>query len=109
MENKELQKENLFQTYYRIKPTDYETMKIKVFYLYDKIKEIENDMDIPVLIDDLDISLRSWNVLKMAKINTIVELQQYSEPQLLKFRLLGKKSVWEIVQELKKYGLTLKQ
>ena len=64
---------------------------------------------IPESIDDLDIAIRTWNALKVVKLNTVSELLQYSEDDLLKLRNIGKKSIYELVKELEKYNFKLKQ
>lgn len=65
--------------------------------------------NIPESIDDLDISIRTWNSLKFVKINTVPELLEYTEDELLTFRNIGKKSLYELIEELSNYGVKLKQ
>ena len=65
--------------------------------------------NIPESIDDLDISIRTWNSLKSVKINTVPELLEYTEDELLTFRNIGKKSLYELIEELSNYGVKLKQ
>jgi DNA-directed RNA polymerase subunit alpha len=57
-------------------------------------------------LEDLDLSVRAYNCLKAAKINTLGELVQYDTPELLKFRNFGKKSLVEIEELLQNKGLT---
>jgi hypothetical protein len=57
-------------------------------------------------IEDLDLSVQSYNVLKAAKINTIGELVQQDTHELLKYRNFGKKSLVEIEELLQEKGLT---
>ncbi|SRR6056297_165214 len=57
-------------------------------------------------LEDLDLSVRAYNCLKAAKINTLGELVQYETHELLKFRNFGKKSLVEIEELLQNKGLT---
>lgn len=57
-------------------------------------------------LEDLDLSVRAYNCLKAAKINTLGELVQYEMHELLKFRNFGKKSLVEIEELLAVKGLT---
>ncbi len=57
-------------------------------------------------LEDLDLSVRAYNCLKAAKINTLGELVQYETHELLKFRNFGKKSLVEIEELLQVKGLT---
>ena len=57
-------------------------------------------------LEDLDLSVRAYNCLKAAKINTLGELVRYDTHELLKFRNFGKKSLVEIEELLAEKGLT---
>lgn len=57
-------------------------------------------------LEDLDLSVRAYNCLKAAKINTLGELVQYEEHELMKFRNFGKKSMVEIEELLDAKNLT---
>ena len=57
-------------------------------------------------LEDLDLSVRAYNCLKAAKINTLGEMVQYDTHELLKFRNFGKKSLVEIEELLQEKGLT---
>jgi DNA-directed RNA polymerase subunit alpha len=57
-------------------------------------------------LEDLDLSVRAYNCLKAAKINTLAELVQYETHELLKFRNFGKKSLVEIEELLTDKGLS---
>lgn len=57
-------------------------------------------------LEDLDLSVRAYNCLKAAKINTLGELVKYDTHELLKFRNFGKKSLVEIEELLQMKGLT---
>ncbi|CAK8054709.1 DNA-directed RNA polymerase subunit alpha [Eupransor demetentiae] len=56
-------------------------------------------------IEDLDLSVRSYNCLKRAGINTITELTDRTEPDMMKVRNLGRKSLDEIQEKLTEMGL----
>ena len=57
-------------------------------------------------LEDLDLSVRAYNCLKAAKINSLGELVRYDTHELLKFRNFGKKSLVEIEELLVEKGLT---
>lgn len=57
-------------------------------------------------LEDLDLSVRAYNCLKAAKINTLAEMVKYDTHELLKFRNFGKKSLVEIEELLAEKGLT---
>jgi len=57
-------------------------------------------------LEDLDLSVRAYNCLKAAKINSLGELVRYDMHELLKFRNFGKKSLVEIEELLQNKGLT---
>ncbi len=59
-------------------------------------------------IDELDLSVRSYNCLKRAGINSVQELAQLDEADLMRVRNLGKKSMDEVRQKLSSLGLKLK-
>jgi DNA-directed RNA polymerase subunit alpha len=56
-------------------------------------------------LEDLDLSVRAFNCLKAAKINSLSELVQYEQEDLMKFRNFGQKSLAEIEQVLNERGL----
>lgn len=56
-------------------------------------------------LEDLDLSVRAFNCLKAAKINSLSELVQYEQEDLMKFRNFGMKSLSEIEQVLNERGL----
>lgn len=58
-------------------------------------------------IEDLDLSVRSYNCLKRAEINTVADLMQKSEDDMIKVRNLGRKSLEEVKKKLQELGLTL--
>ena len=59
-------------------------------------------------IEELDLSVRAYNCLKRAGINTISELVQRNQEDMMKVRNLGKKSLEEVEQKLEALGLSLK-
>lgn len=56
-------------------------------------------------LEDLELSVRAFNCLKAAKINSLSELVQYTQDELMKFRNFGQKSLTEIDQVLQERGL----
>lgn len=60
-------------------------------------------------IEDLDISVRSFNCLKRANINTVEDLISKSESDMMKVRNLGRKSLDEVVAKLSSLGLALRK
>ena len=64
-------------------------------------------MELP--IEEMDLSVRSYNCLKRAGINTIQDLLKKSRSDMFKVRNLGAKSVEEVIQKLEEYGLSLRK
>ena len=62
-----------------------------------------------MMIEDLDLSVRSYNCLKRAGINTVQELTNKSEPEMIKVRNLGRKSLEEVKNKLHDLGLGLRK
>ena len=60
-------------------------------------------------IDELDLTVRSYNCLKRAGINTVGELTEKSEEDMIKVRNLGRKSLKEIKEKLETLGLGFKK
>ena len=60
-------------------------------------------------IEDLDMSVRSFNCLKRAGIDTVEDLTNRTEEDMIKVRNLGKKSLEEVIQKLHSLGLDLKK
>ncbi|MBR0026648.1 MAG: DNA-directed RNA polymerase subunit alpha [Clostridia bacterium] len=74
---------------------------------------VEKDEDkkekiLEMTIEELDLSVRSYNCLKRAGINTVEELVQRNEEEMMKVRNLGRKSLEEVQQKLAALGLTLR-
>ena len=63
---------------------------------------------VPIPIDDLDLSVRSNNCLRRAGINTVEELTQKTEEDMMKVRNLGRKSLDEVKKKLADLGLGLR-
>ena len=59
-------------------------------------------------IEELDLSVRAYNCLKRAGINTVAELVQRNQEDMMKVRNLGKKSLEEVEQKLQALGLSLR-
>ena len=70
----------------------------------DEAKQEENKYQ-DMMIEELDLSVRSNNCLKRAGISTVMELTQKSEDEMMKVRNLGKKSLKEVKEKLAAYGL----
>ena len=66
------------------------------------------DKVLDMVIEELDLSVRSYNCLKRAGINTIRELVDRDEDEMMKVRNLGKKSLEEVQQKLAVLGLALR-
>ena len=58
-------------------------------------------------IEDLDLSVRSYNCLKRANINTVANLTAKTEEEMMKVRNLGRKSLEEVKKKLQELGLAL--
>jgi len=71
------------------------------------ITEVENPMA-TMMIEDLDLSVRSYNCLKRAGIQTVEELTMKSEDEMMRIRNLGKKSLKEVKDKLFELGLDFK-
>jgi len=71
----------------------------------------ENDRNklMEMTIEELDLSVRSYNCLKRAGINTVAELCAKSDEEMIKVRNLGKKSLEEVKQKLSAIGLSLRE
>ena len=59
-------------------------------------------------IEELDLSVRSYNCLKRASIATVAELTQKTEEEMMKVRNLGKKSLKEVKEKLAEIGLAFR-
>ena len=75
------------------------------------MKEADTESDDRILertIEELDLSVRSYNCLKRAGINTVHDLTEKTEPEMMKVRNLGRKSLEEVKVKLADLGLGLK-
>ena len=72
-------------------------------------KETHQEKVLSKPIEELDLSVRSYNCLKRAGINTVQELAGKSESEMMKVRNLGQKSLQEVKDRLKKLGLSLRK
>jgi DNA-directed RNA polymerase subunit alpha len=73
----------------------------------DEEVEVENEYE-NVIIEELDLSCRSYNCLKRAGIQTVLELTDKTEEEMMKVKNLGKKSLKEIKEKLASIGLSFK-
>ena len=71
----------------------------------------ENDTAkvLELTIEDLDLSVRSYNCLKRANINTVADLTEKTEEEMIKVRNLGRKSLEEVKKKLQELNLSLSQ
>ena len=68
----------------------------------------EKEKVLEMNIDELELSVRSYNCLKRAGINTVEELTNKTSEDMMKVRNLGRKSLEEVLAKLKELGLSLK-
>ena len=69
----------------------------------------EKEKVLDLTIDELDLSVRSFNCLKRAGINTVEDLIYKTEEEMMKVRNLGRKSLEEVIAKLNSFGFTLKK
>ena len=69
--------------------------------------ETQRDKVMEMTIDDMDLSVRSYNCLKRANINTVEDLISKTEDEMMKVRNLGRKSLEEVINKLAMMGLSL--
>ena len=72
-------------------------------------EETQKEKMLEMTIEELDLSVRSYNCLKRAGINTVQELTNKSEPEMIKVRNLGRKSLEEVKLKLHDLGLGLRR
>ncbi len=70
-------------------------------------EETKKEKVLEMTIEELDLSVRSYNCLKRASINTVEDLINRSEDDMMKVRNLGRKSLEEVIQKLEALGLSL--
>ena len=71
--------------------------------------EEKKDKALDMTIEELDLSVRSYNCLKRAGINSVQELCSKTEEEMMKVRNLGRKSLEEVMEKLERLGLGLRQ
>lgn len=94
---------------------------IEHFKLFEEVSEIARNVDViaekvedepnqfeDMTIEELELSVRSFNCLKRAGIQTVLELTQKTEEEMMKVRNLGKKSLKEVKEKLLFYGLSFR-
>ena len=69
--------------------------------------EAQRDKVLELTIEELDLSVRSFNCLKRANINTVEDLISKTEDEMMKVRNLGRKSLEEVINKLAMMGLSL--
>ena len=69
--------------------------------------ETQRDKVLELTIEELDLSVRSFNCLKRANINTVEDLISKTEDEMMKVRNLGRKSLEEVIGKLEAMGLSL--
>lgn len=77
-------------------------------YMYEREEKVANKK-LEKKIEELDLSVRSYNCLKRAGINTVGELSQKTEEEMMRVRNLGRKSLKEVVTKLREIGLDLRR
>ena len=70
-------------------------------------EETKKEKVLEMTIEELDLSVRSYNCLKRAGINTVEDLTNKTEEDMMKVRNLGRKSLEEVLQKLHALGLSL--
>ena len=93
--------------------------QFELFTRFDEEKEIKfvpventsgkTEKTLDMNIEDLDLSVRSYNCLKRASVNTVGDLVEKTEDEMMKVRNLGRKSLEEVIQKLESLGLSLKK
>ena len=71
-------------------------------------EEDGKEKNLQLSIDDLELSVRSYNCLKRAGINTVEELTNKTSDDMMKVRNLGRKSLEEVIEKLKELGLSFR-
>ena len=74
-----------------------------------KTEDDKQQQILKMAIEEMDLSVRSYNCLKRANIHTVEDLTKKTEDDMLKVRNLGRKSLEEVIQKLESYGLALRQ
>ena len=74
-----------------------------------KTEDDKQQQILKMAIEEMDLSVRSYNCLKRANIHTVEDLTKKTEDDMLKVRNLGRISLEEVIQNLDSYGLALRQ
>jgi len=77
-------------------------------YMYEREEKVTNKK-LEKKIEELDLSVRSYNSLKRANIHTVGELTQKTEEEMMRIRNMGRKSLKEVIQKLHEIGLDLRR
>ena len=75
--------------------------------ILNKTEDDKQQQILKMAIEEMDLSVRSYNCLKRANIHTVEDLTKKTEEDMLKVRNLGRKSLDEVIQKLESYGLSL--
>jgi DNA-directed RNA polymerase subunit alpha len=86
--------------------TDLSESKMRKIVVPERSEPV-NDALMNMTIEELDLSVRSFNCLKRANINTVEDLVKRTEDEMIKVRNLGRKSLEEVVNKLQMLGLSL--
>ena len=98
---------------YKLGPRRGDGAEMAIIKLIDYVKPSEEDKKakkeklLEMTIEELDMSVRSFNCLKRAGIDTVEDLTNRTEEDMIKVRNLGKKSLEEVIQKLHSLGLDL--
>ena len=74
-----------------------------------KTEDDKQQQILKMAIEEMDLSVRSYNCLKRANIHTVEDLTKKTEDDMLKVRNLGRKSLDEVIHKLDSYGLALRE
>ena len=74
-----------------------------------KTEDDKQQQILKMVIEEMDLSVRSYNCLKRANIHTVEDLTKKTEDDMLKVRNLGRKSLDEVINKLDSYGLSLRE
>lgn len=72
-------------------------------------ERLERERILETSVEELDLSARSFNILKKARINSLQDLLHKSKKELLKFRGMGKATSDEIISKLSEYGIVFNE
>ena len=84
------------------------TEKVAEVEILDEKEEDDKAKVLEMTVEELDLSVRSYNCLERAGINTVAELVQKTEEEMMKVRNLGKKSLEEVTRKLAELNLSLR-